>query len=426
MKFPRATIVRALAIGWLGTIGFLTLTSAPDQAARVAETPWSCLACGDAGLTDVVLNLLLFLPLGLLARAAGWSRGKTVLLLLLLTISIELTQGNFLAGRDASISDVLANTSGGLLGWLILPATVQSLRPTPAFARRAALGVLALSGLVWFLTSRGLQVALSPSAPWVGQLLHLWPGHDRFAGSLQQALLEGVPVPNDPLTAMPTRFDSLDLLVDVTRADTTVARRPVSMLRIVDANQQLQLSISTRRRDLLLEHRVVASRWSLRTPTWAFEGAAVIPANTPWRWHWLRRADRIILQSGPVSGPVRELMVPVSIGLGWAFIHPFAPAVGASATWWTVVWIGLWMALLGWFAGWVSGRAAIGFGAAAVISMGVASIIATLPLRATELGAAVVVYGCFALLSSRARYLRRRVASKSRCRSRAAAAPPSP
>lgn len=383
---------------WLVVVGALTLTGAPDQAMRAASTSWNCLACGDAGGTDLLLNLLLFLPLGIFARAANWPLKRTALLLFLLTVGIEATQATLLTGRDASLGDVLANTAGGIGGWLFLPMFASALKPTLRFALRAAVATLIATSLIWWLTGTGLQVAFSPAAPWVGQPLHRWPLHEPFRGTLQQVTIAGITIPNDPLPALPAH-NALDLTIAVTRRDTIAARLPVSILRIVDANGQLQLSVNGRGGALQLEHRVRASNWLLRTPTWEFAGAFTTSANTPWRWRWIRLPDAITLQSGPVDRPAVEQTVPVSLGLGWAFIHPFAPAVGASAIWWSTLWIGWWLGLLGWFAGWLGTRSAVGFGAAGVVSMLLASTLTGVTVLPSELCIAALAYLVFALLA---------------------------
>lgn len=116
-------MARPLLAGWLLVVAVLTLRNDPAAAARVAETPWSCILCGDAGGTDFVLNLLLFLPFGLLARAAGWRLGRLALCALALTIAIEVTQGTLLVGRDAALGDVVANTAGAMVGWWLFPGS---------------------------------------------------------------------------------------------------------------------------------------------------------------------------------------------------------------------------------------------------------------------------------------------------------------
>ncbi|MES2304393.1 MAG: VanZ family protein [Gemmatimonadota bacterium] len=394
------TLRRVLVLAWLAVIAAVTLTAAPDQVDRILETPWYCLACGDAGATDVLLNVLLFLPLGVAARLAGWRFNKTLLLLLLLTIAIEATQATWLAGRDASLSDILANGAGGVGGWLLLPQLVAALNPTPRLALRAALGFLVAGAGVWAATGVGLTIALSPAGPWVGQPLRLWPGHDRFPGTMQQASMSGIPVSNDPLPGVPAQLDSLDLTLDLTRTGAAISSRPISLLRIVDARQQLQLSAGIRGRSLLLEHRVAASSLLLRTPAWRFEDAAITPLTVPWRFHWFRRAGAVILESGPVAGPAREYVVPLSIALGWAFVHPFAPPVGDSAPWWSVLWIACWLGPLGWFAGVMGLRIALRFGIAAIGAMALASAATQLPIHSDELLVATMLFTTFALFGA--------------------------
>lgn len=387
-------------VGWLTVVGMTTLTGAQDQAARVNETPWTCLVCGEAGLTDVLLNLILFLPLGLLARDRGWTLLRTVASLLALTAGIELTQALWLPGRDASLGDVIANTMGGGIGWWLLPGLDRLLHPAARFARGAAWVALCVSTLVWVATGLGLRAAFSPAGPWVGQPLHLWPAHDPFPGSLQRASFVGIDVPNDPFSALPARSDSLDLVVEVTTRANDVPARPISVLRIVDNDQQPQLTLSIQRRDLLLEYRVAASQWLLRTPVWRFSNATEIPTDTPWRWRWIRQPGGIALESGPLGGMTRQRMVPVSVSLGWAFVHPFAPAVGESAWWWTLLWIGCWLGPLGWFAGTVGRPTTLTFGTAAIGSMLLASVLTGIPYRVSDLLSAMLVLTLFASLGA--------------------------
>ena len=103
---------------WLATAGLafifvLTLSPYPEAAARAASTPLTCIVCGDRGGVDVLLNILLFLPLGFGLALADFSWRRVLILALLLSFSIELLQMKAIAGRDASLGDVLTNTFGG-------------------------------------------------------------------------------------------------------------------------------------------------------------------------------------------------------------------------------------------------------------------------------------------------------------------------
>ena len=137
-----------LAIGGLICIGLLTLGPQPEAVARAAATPLTCILCGDLGGVDFLLNVLLFVPLGRLALA-GFSWRRAVVLAALTTLGVELLQMKLVAGRDASLGDLIANTLGGGLGILIAAYWRQLVFPSAATARRHALAYALLLGWVW-------------------------------------------------------------------------------------------------------------------------------------------------------------------------------------------------------------------------------------------------------------------------------------
>ena len=119
------------AVAWLAVIGWCTLQSHPDAAAEIAELPWYCVVCGDGGTADVLLNILLFLPLGLALAALDSSRGRALLVVMALSTAIEVYQGTALVGRDACLGDVLSNSAGGLLGWSLYAGLPALAWPSP-------------------------------------------------------------------------------------------------------------------------------------------------------------------------------------------------------------------------------------------------------------------------------------------------------
>ena len=256
-----------LAAGWLMVILWLTLRSAPDQAARVMELPWYCVLCGEAGVADIILNLLLFAPLGVAAAALQLPRWRAFAFAVALTVAIETIQAKFLVGRDGSLGDVFANSGGAVLGWLLYPGLRQLGRPSPAVARAGVAVVLCLSTATWFATGIGLQPALSTAVPWVGQLQHQWPGHDAFPGTINAAAINGVAVPNDPLDRPASLGKSVDLHVMLTRTLPLPARR-TSLVRIVDGLGHPQISLAESGADLIAELQLRASRWGFHTPEW--------------------------------------------------------------------------------------------------------------------------------------------------------------
>ncbi|MDQ6770248.1 MAG: VanZ family protein [Gemmatimonadota bacterium] len=103
------------------------------------------LGAGHRWLSDGILNFCLFVPLGV---ALGWnaqSPAKALLFGLLLSTGVEVAQ-MWMPGRDPSLSDIIANTTGAAVGALI------GLRPrawlVPDTRRSVALTVLAVGATV--------------------------------------------------------------------------------------------------------------------------------------------------------------------------------------------------------------------------------------------------------------------------------------
>ncbi|MEL7207571.1 MAG: VanZ family protein, partial [Actinomycetota bacterium] len=157
---------------------------------------------------QVVMNVALFVPLGFLL---GWRTrrglGAAALIGLALSLLIELTQGTGNWGlyecpyRLAEFDDLVANTSGAALGWIVGRATVGRLPyPEPATApdagppgvgRRCMAGVvdlvvLAVVGLLLEVVVLGPIVALEGSSV----VDRAWFGWLRFA--LGQVLAGGL------------------------------------------------------------------------------------------------------------------------------------------------------------------------------------------------------------------------------------------
>src|SRR3954466_465598 len=103
-----------LTILGLAAIALTTLPPRPPARAR----PHLTLACGMFGGVNGLLNVLLFAPLGLGLVLCGFSANRTFLLVMGISIGVEVAQ-LAIPGRYSNIGDVLTNTIGGVLGFLI-------------------------------------------------------------------------------------------------------------------------------------------------------------------------------------------------------------------------------------------------------------------------------------------------------------------
>jgi VanZ family protein len=119
-------LLRVALCAWLGVIFAITLTPArgPNELQLV---PLIRIVRGftppvqPAVVTNAVGNIFLFLPLGAALCLLGLRRRTTVLTGFCLSTAIEITQ-LFIPGRTTSADDVLCNTVGAVLGFLLASA----------------------------------------------------------------------------------------------------------------------------------------------------------------------------------------------------------------------------------------------------------------------------------------------------------------
>lgn len=145
-----ALVARALLVGYLLFVGFTVWLPATVSAKVTGLVGIVARWVADAGIAsytrsafvlEILANVALFVPIGVLL-ALAWPRlriWQTVLVGALMSVLIETVQG-VMPSRFPSLSDVMANTLGTLIGAAII-AVILSLagveRP-PAPRRLAA------------------------------------------------------------------------------------------------------------------------------------------------------------------------------------------------------------------------------------------------------------------------------------------------
>ena len=118
-------MVRGSARAWTGAvlaallIGMLTLRPSGDQG---SAGPVLCIVCGERGVADALLNIILFLPLGASLFRANRSLWKASLWPAVFSMAIEVAQ-IWIPGRDSNPGDLIFNAVGATLGaWTVFAA----------------------------------------------------------------------------------------------------------------------------------------------------------------------------------------------------------------------------------------------------------------------------------------------------------------
>lgn len=110
---------------WLAGLLFMTLRPSSGRGSLLNLVPFSFE--GPGAVVDAVLNVGVFMPLGLLLAAAAVRFPVALLIGLLLSVTIELSQFVVQVGRTSDINDLITNTTGTVLGWA-LGAAVMHIR----------------------------------------------------------------------------------------------------------------------------------------------------------------------------------------------------------------------------------------------------------------------------------------------------------
>src|SRR5690606_4421571 len=109
LSASRTAVVAGLL---LGAITFVMIATLTPVASTAADSSLCLLSCGPRASADAVANLILFVPLGFALGLAGWRPRRVAMTGAAGSLLIELAQFSLIAGRDASLADVLSNAAG--------------------------------------------------------------------------------------------------------------------------------------------------------------------------------------------------------------------------------------------------------------------------------------------------------------------------
>jgi hypothetical protein len=333
-------------VGLAGILG-TTLYPIPTATGLANQTPILCLVCGENGGTDVILNLMLFAPFAIGLRLSGWSWRRVTLVCAALSFSIELSQYLWIPGRDASLSDLVTNTTGGSAAAAIAPLLPAAFAPNPHEARRLML----LGVTAWIAFSMFTAWLFSPWAT-DGRALSELSGHSlrgySYGGHLRSVVLSGESMSDGWLDATASQRvsdlfvkDSFDIQLELISSQPPRDRQWIYRVgfgpgRLTVNQQGTTIVVEVPRRLALLE---------VNGPTLRLANAPD-HAGVPFSIAAGERRNHVWLET-TVRGRTRHAEITIAPTMAWGLIVPFGYAFGPETKWITMVWVAGLMAPLG-------------------------------------------------------------------------------
>jgi VanZ family protein len=220
--------ISGVVLSALGVAAITLSTLRPHPATH------AFLAASCCSFSDVVLNVLLFIPLGAGLVMLGLRPLAAVVTGALVSSGIEVAQYWWIEGRFASVADVGANVAGALLGVLMVVHWHRRARWWPKVAPAVAVLVV----LVWLLGAQVVRPAIPGPAEWVVEWGHAADRLHPFGGKLVEASLQGVPLSPGRVMNQPA-LRALLSASDTTSLSATIVTGPASP----EAQQLLEIKV---------------------------------------------------------------------------------------------------------------------------------------------------------------------------------------
>ena len=349
----RKTVAVTLLLASLIAVAAATLT--PTAASDQPISFW-CLKCGERQAVDLLLNILLFVPVGAALGLYGVRFRRAVFLALFCTCAIEALQFLVVPGRYASLRDILANFAGAMTGYLLCRDWLILVAPS----HRAARILATAAAILWIVTqafTAWAMVMTPPPEPWWAQLQ---PSHDRYPAVFTDRILavsvgsirirNSDQLPSDDTQTMREQLlAGAPLRVVVTNVDTTRREAPIAIISGGPVHDVVWWAQEGR--DGIFSVAVRGTLLGLRTPSVRI--ADVVPSA---------RGDTLALAGAYRRGMyelraenrhgVRHRELRASASWGWAFLLPFplfafgSTVIGLTALYLAAVWcvLGYWNA----------------------------------------------------------------------------------
>ena len=317
----------ALVVLSLAAIAWLTLQPADTAAAPIDSH--LCVVCGELAGVDILLNTLLFVPLGVGLNVSGLSLRKAVLICFALSLSIETTQAFIVRGRDATLGDILTNTFGGAIGFWSARTAPRWLAPS----RTRAAWLAAIWGAIWLLIQIVSSYSFSPSLPpppYYGETAFQRGELAMFHGQVASARIGTIPIPNgwfaDSRSIRQLLLNGAPIVAVVHLAEPTP--NFASIIFVADEKERGIAEIAEQGDQLIFSIRTSAWNLRLRQPAFGMPGVFVgarRPADSA--------AETLVISARFNDGTVqlvaqtrsvhRERNLSPRAALAWTVVLPF-------------------------------------------------------------------------------------------------------
>jgi len=315
-----------------------------------------CIICGELGAVDVVLNILLFMPYGFGFGLADLRWRRAIGLTIATTAAIEFLQFSVVAGRDASLGDVLMNSIGGSLGYLLAVHIDSIVRPEVAAKRVLIMAWGAVVVGIQLLGAYALVPAL-PALPYYGQIARdLGADLLPFPGAVVAPVIGRDTIRNSGVAPDRVR----DALASGAAASATVV--PVGcnielsdIIHIADGGQREVFILAQDHADLVYGIRTGAERLRLRGMRYAlrdvFGTGECSPNNDTIAITAASGPRAIVLRAEHRGGRRQELDVQPHVAASWQLFAPWQPYIdgGSSDKLITALWLAVLFAPLGYW-----------------------------------------------------------------------------
>jgi len=313
---PRRRWSVALIVLALIAIGAATLT--PIYGPQ-SPPGFACVFCGERALADVLVNIILFAPLGIGLALSGTPVRRALLVGALASAIVECAQ-LAIPGRDPSLGDVIVNTVGTWAGigfvWFVRELTRLDHRVASLLSVAASLDV-ALAVIVTGLLLRPAFPHTAYWGQWTPNLGHL----EWYRGRVQDARVAGREVRSRRIEDSGWVRNAL-LRGDTVEVEFAAGPRVsalASLFSVYDENQQEIFLVGPDREDVVLRYRTRASAFRLDQPDVRVVGG----------WPTLKQGGQYSVHTWSpsrgdwcVRGPAGEHCgLGFTIGSGWGILY---------------------------------------------------------------------------------------------------------